>query len=82
MHQLEKAPGNSGKLKKHTQSTSRRFVLQNAEFRRQETSVLNQLFGASEIENKENRDRMGDLFDCAYYLFKNKCRIRLYINHC
>ena len=47
-----RAPGNTGKLKKHSNSEYHRTAVENVLFRQQEVSVVNQIFGASEIEKK------------------------------
>lgn len=66
------APGNSGRLTRHTLSEFHRIAIENDRFRTQEGSVANQLLCVSESQKRENRDRLGDLLDCSYFLFKNE----------
>ncbi|CAF0888494.1 unnamed protein product [Didymodactylos carnosus] len=66
------APGRSGRLEKHLQSTYHKIAVQNLSFRQQEGSVAQQLFNVNELERQENRHRFGDLLDGAYFLFKHE----------
>ena len=66
------APGQSGRLARHQQSTYHILAVQNLSYRQQGGSVAQQLFNVSEIERQENRQRFGDLLDVAYFLFKHE----------
>lgn len=66
------APGENGRLMRHSRSQFHLIALENDKFRHQEGSILNQLITVSEQQKKENRDRLYDLLDCCYFLFKNE----------
>jgi hypothetical protein len=68
----KKAPGDNGKLIKHSRSEYHLIAIENEKFRAQEGSIFNQLVTVSEEQKKENRDRLSDLIDCCYFLFKNE----------
>ncbi|CAF1495296.1 unnamed protein product [Rotaria magnacalcarata] len=57
---------------KHSRSEYHLIALDNDKFRQQEGSVLNQIVTVNEAQKQENRDRLSDLFDCSYFLFKNE----------
>jgi len=66
------APGDHGRLQKHQLSIYHKTAQQNLLFKQQEGSVAQQLFNVNELERKENRERLGDLLDAAYFLFKHE----------
>lgn len=66
------APGDNGRLMKHSRSEYHLIAIENAKFRQQEGSILNQIVSVSEAQKKEHRDRLSDLLDCCYFLFKNE----------
>ncbi|CAF3934367.1 unnamed protein product, partial [Rotaria sp. Silwood1] len=68
----KKALGDNGKLMKHSRSLYHLMAIDNDTFRHQEGSVLQQIVTVSETQKKENRDRLSDLLDCCYFLFKNE----------
>ncbi|CAF4388677.1 unnamed protein product, partial [Rotaria magnacalcarata] len=68
----KKALGDNGRLMKHSRSEYHLIALDNDKFRQQEGSVLNQIVTVNEAQKQENRDRLSDLFDCSYFLFKNE----------
>ncbi|CAM2704460.1 unnamed protein product [Rotaria socialis] len=68
----KKALGDNGRLMKHSRSEYHLIALDNDKFRQQEGSVLNQIVTVNEAQKQENRDRLSDLLDCSYFLFKNE----------
>ena len=66
------APGPSGSLAKHQESYYHKTAAQHLLFKQQHGSVAQQLFNVNEAERKVNRQRLGDLIDAAYFLFKHE----------
>lgn len=66
------APGENGRLVRHSRSQFHLIAVENVKFRQQEGSILNQLITVSEEQRQENRYRLYDLLDCCYFLFKNE----------
>ena len=66
------APGKNGSMAKHQESTYHKIAIQNLLFRQQQFSVAQQLFNVNESERQENRQRLGDFLDVAYFLFKHE----------
>ena len=67
-----KAPGETGRLMKHARSEHHGIAVENQIFRRKEGSVFDQLSTVSEVQKRENRERVNDLIKCSYFLFKNE----------
>ncbi|CAF3338289.1 unnamed protein product [Rotaria socialis] len=66
------ALGDNGRLMRHFRSEYHLIAHENDKFRQQEGSIINQIVTVSEAQKKENRDRLSDLLDCCYFLFKNE----------